>query len=73
MKSKTAENVLLVAIGVPLILTGFLVAALVERRERPQAQVTIMKVRPIPIGTHAKQLVADHPPGSPRFSHLNGE
>ena len=70
MKSKTAENVLLVAIGVPLVLIGFPVAALVERREKPQAQerITIMKVRSIPIGRHATQ------PGFPRFfSHLIGE
>jgi len=69
MKSETAENVLLVAIGVPLVLIGFLVAALVEQREKPQAQehITIMKVRSIPIGMHAMQ------PDSPRFSRLIGE
>jgi hypothetical protein len=69
MKPETAENVLLVAIGVPLVLIGFLVAALVERREKPQAQerITIMKARSIPIGRHATR------PGSPRFSHLIGE
>ena len=58
MRPETANNVLLVAIGVPLVLIGFPVAALVERREKPQAQerITIMKVRSIPIGTHATQL-----------------
>jgi hypothetical protein len=64
MKPETAENVLLVAIGVPLVLIGFLAAALVERPAQAQERITIMKVRPIPIGTHATQ------PGSPRFSHL---
>jgi len=49
---ETALNVLLGELGVAFLLIGYLMAAVVAPREKPAPErITIMKVRPMPIGS----------------------